>query len=104
MKNCKIEKFLKRLTKNAFNEDLTYDERRKFFIQHSMENVLVFNDMYSLQLKGKEKVEKIKHLIATSEYTHQKQKDNSEELKRLMSKKYLIQKKIEDLLEKIYTK
>lgn len=65
--NCDIEKFLKFLTKNVFNEDMSYDERRKFFIQHCMENVLVFNAVYKLQLKEKENVGKIEALIATSE-------------------------------------
>ena len=70
--NCDIEKFLKFMTKNVVNEDLSYDERTKLVIQHCMENVLVFHAVYKLQLKGKENVGKIEALIATSENTLQK--------------------------------
>ena len=43
---------MKELHKNPFHEELLYDERRKFFVQYSMENVMVFNAMLNLQLKG----------------------------------------------------
>lgn len=29
--NCEIEKFIKELSKNVFNDELSYDERRKVF-------------------------------------------------------------------------
>ena len=86
--NCEVDKFMKELHKNVFNEELSYDERRKFFVQHSMENVMAFNAMFNLQLKGKENIEKIEHLIESSKETLEKQKKDSTELRRLLSEKY----------------
>lgn len=100
--NSVINKLMTELMKNLFNKDLTYGERRNFFIQHSMENIAVFNAMYNLQLKGKENVEKVDHLIKYSEEVVQKQQNNEEELKKLLSRKHFTQKQIDDLLEKIY--
>lgn len=90
--SCEIKTFLTDLTKNLFNEELTYDKRTKFFIHHSIENIAVFNAMYNLQLKGKENIERIDHLIQNSEEVIQKQKENEEELNKFLSQKHLIQK------------
>ena len=46
----------------------------KFFVQHSMENMTVFNAMFNLQRKGKENIKKIDLLIANSNQVLQKQK------------------------------
>ena len=75
----------------------------KFFVQHSMENMTVFNAMFNLQRKGKENIKKIDLLIANSNQVLQKQKEDSAEVRRLLSEKYQIQKKIDNLLQKIST-
>ena len=99
--NWEIEKFINELSKNVFNEELSYDERRKVFVQHSMENITVFNAMFNLQRKGKENIKKIDLLIANSNQVLQKQKEDSAEIRRLLSEKYQIQKKIDNVLQKI---
>ena len=101
--NWEIEKFINELSKNVFNEELSYDERRKVFVQHSMENITVFNAMFNLQRKGKENIKKIDLLIANSNQVLQKQKEDSAEIRRLLSEKYQIQKKIDNVLQKIST-
>ena len=58
--------------------------------------------MFNLQLKGKKNVEKIDLLIANSNQVLQKQKGDSAEIRRLLSEKYQIQKKTDNLLQKIY--
>lgn len=75
----------------------------KFFVQHSMENMTVFNAMFNLQLKGKKNVEKIDLLVANSNQVLQKQKEDTAEIRRFLSEKYQIKKKIDNLLQKIYT-
>ena len=87
-----------------FHEELLYDERRKFFVQYFMENVMVFNAMLNLQLKGKENIEKIEHLIESSKEILEKQKEDSAKLRRLLSKKYQLQKKTDIFVQKINTK
>ena len=95
---------MKELHKNPFHEELLYDERRKFFVQYFMENVMVFNAMLNLQLKGKENIEKIEHLIESSKEILEKQKEDSAKLRRLLSKKYQLQKKTDIFVQKINTK
>ena len=68
-----------------------------------MENVTVFNAMFNLQSKGKENIKKIDLLIPNSNQVLQKQKEDSAEIRRLLSEKYQIQKKIDNLLQKIST-
>ena len=58
--------------------------------------------MFNLQFKGKKNVEKIDLLIANSNQVLQKQKEDSAEIRRLLSEKYQIQKKTDNLLQKIY--
>ena len=65
--------------------------------------ITFFNAMFNLQLKGKKNVEKIDLLIANSNQVLQKQKGDSAEIRRLLSEKYQIQKKTDNLLQKIYT-
>ena len=38
--NCESEKFMKELSKNVFNEEFSYDERRKFFKKNKTEKEL----------------------------------------------------------------
>ena len=59
--------------------------------------------MFNLQLKGKKNVKKIDLLIANSNQVLQKQKEDSAEIRRLLSEKYQIQKKTDNLLQKIST-
>ena len=65
--------------------------------------ITVFNAMFNLQLKGKKNVEKIDLLVANSNQVLQKQKEDSAEIRRFPSEKYQIKKKIDNLLQKIYT-
>ena len=84
---CDAEEFLKVLLENLFNEELTYDERRKFFIEHSLKYSKVFNAMFMLHSKGKENIKKIKDLISVSNELLEKHEKESAEVRRLTSKK-----------------
>lgn len=55
-----------------------------------------------LHSKGKQNIEKIEDLISVSNKMLAKNEKDSAELRRLTSEKYLIQKKIDDLVRKIY--
>ena len=98
---CDAEEFLKVLLENLFNEELTYDKGRQFFIEHSLKNSKVFNAMFMLHFKGKENIEKIEDLISVSNELLAKHEKESAEVRRLTSEKYLIQRKIDDLICKI---
>ena len=84
---CDVEEFLKVLLENLFNEELTYDERRQFFIEHSLKYSKVFNVMFMLHSKGKENIKKIKDLISVSNELLEKHEKESAEVRRLTSKK-----------------
>ena len=84
---CDAEEFLKVLLENLFNEELTYDERRQFFIEHSLKYSKVFNAMFMLHSKGKENIKKIKDLISVSNELLEKHEKESAEVRRLTSKK-----------------
>ena len=56
--NCESEKFVKELSKNVFNEEFSYDERRKFFVQHSMENIRVLMKCLIFSLREKRMLKK----------------------------------------------
>lgn len=84
---CDVEEFLKVLLENLFNEELTYDERRQFFIEHSLKYSKVFNAMFMLHSKGKENIKKIKDLISVSNELLEKHEKESAEVRRLTSKK-----------------
>lgn len=99
---CEIKTFLNGLKKkNVFNEKLLYEERRKFFIQHSLENITVFNTMFNMQLKGKKNVERIDDLIENTEEIVKKTKNREERLNELLAEKQEIQKRIGYLLKEI---
>ena len=100
---CDVEEFLKVLMENIFNEELPYDERRKCFVEYCLSHIKVFNAMFLLHSKGKENIEKIEHLISGSNELLAKHKKDCAELRRLTAKKYLIQRKIDDLISKIYS-
>ena len=84
---CHVEEFLKVLLENLFKEELTYDERRQFFIEHSLKYSKVFNAMFMLHSKGKENIKKIEDLISVSNELLEKHEKESAEVRRLTSKK-----------------
>lgn len=59
-----------------------------------MENELVFNAMYNLQLKGKENVERIDNLIKNTEEIIEKQKSKQERLDELFAEKRKLRKEL----------
>ena len=63
-RDCAIKNFLKMYKSNIFNEELINE---KFFTDHCLKNIKVFNAMCNLQQKGKENIEKFDHLISQVE-------------------------------------
>ena len=63
-RDCAIKNFLKMYRSNIFNEELINE---KFFTDHCLKNIKVFNALCNLQQKGKENIEKIDHLISQVE-------------------------------------
>lgn len=59
-----------------------------------MENELVFNAMYNLQLKGKENVERIDNLIKNTEEIIEKQKSKQERSDELFAEKRKLRKEL----------
>ena len=59
-----------------------------------MENELVFNAMYNLQLKGKENVERIDNLIKNTEEIIEKQKSKPERSDELFAEKRKLRKEL----------
>ena len=56
--------------------------------------------MFLLHSKGKENIEKIEHLISGSNELLAKHEKDCTELQRLTTEKYLIERKIDDLIRK----
>ena len=54
-------------------------------------------------LREKRMLKKIDLLVANSNQVLQKQKEDTAEIRRFLSEKYQIKKKIDNLLQKIYT-
>ena len=100
--DCEIEKLLDSINERIFNEELSFDERRIFFTDNSLKQVNVFSAMFNLHAKGKENVEKIEDLITHSASVIEEQKKHYAELRKLTSEKYLIQRKIDSIIEKLY--
>lgn len=61
--DCEVEHFLEQIGEKIFDEELSYEQRRVFFTEASINNVPVFNTMFNLHHKGKENVNKIEDLI-----------------------------------------
>lgn len=97
--NCEIDKFLKDVMVNVFNEEFSYDARQKFFVEHSLKNHTDFNAIFNLHAKGKENVERIEDLISRSMIDLERLKENFTELTRLITEWNLIQRKINVLLK-----
>ena len=100
--DCEIEKLLDSINERIFNEELSFDERRIFFTDNSLKQVNVFSAMFNLHAKGKENVETIEDLITHSASVIEEQKKHYAELRKLTSEKYLIQRKIDSIIEKLY--
>lgn len=64
--------------------------------------IILFSAMFNLHMKGKENVEKIEDLITHSASVIEEQKKHYAELRKLTSEKYLIQRKIDSIIEKLY--
>lgn len=64
--------------------------------------IILFSAMFNLHAKGKENVEKIEDLITHSTSVIEEQKKHYAELRKLTSEKYLIQRKIDSIIEKLY--
>ena len=64
--------------------------------------IILFSAMFNLHVKGKENVEKIEDLITHSTSVIEEQKKRYAELRKLTSEKYLIQRKIDSIIEKLY--
>ena len=73
--NCLIKIFNSKLKKEMFDENLSYDDRRNFFLKHCVQNLTVFWAMYKLQQKAKENLERINRLINSQESENEKEKD-----------------------------
>ena len=100
--NCEIDKFLSTLNEKNFNEELSYDERRIFFTNTALQQNAVFNAMFNLHHKGKENIKRTDDLFVQSAEVLERQKKHYEELRKLTSEKYLIQRKIDSIIEKLY--
>ena len=95
--DCDFDKFLKKTKDVLFNEELSYDKRRIYFTQLS-----VFNAMFQLHHKGKENLKRIEDLVENPSDILKRQVTRNEELAKLILGKYLIQKKIDSLVEDLF--
>ena len=98
---CPIQTFLGKLKGVVLDENVSYDDRRNFFVKVCLQNINLFWSMYKLQQKDKENIAKINHLINFQENVTKKDK-NEVLLGQLVVQKQEVQKQIDNLLEKIY--
>ena len=84
-----------------FDENLSYDQRRNFFLKFCVENLSVFWSIYKLHQKGKENLESIEGLINSQEITNEKQGGEAL-LGKLVAERQEIQNQIDQMLDKIY--
>ena len=91
-----------KIRQNIFDEGLSYNKRRNFFAEAYLSNTSVFNAMFNLHHKGKDNLSKIEDLIGNPANVLERQKIRTEELKNLIQEKYLIQKKIELIVEDFF--
>ena len=99
--NCPVGNLGSKLKKEMFDENLSYDQRRNFFLKFCVENLSVFWSIYKLQQKGKENLESIEGLINSQEITNEKQGGEAL-LGKLVAERQEIQNQIDQLLDKIY--
>ena len=100
--DCDIEKFMNELDVKISNEELSYGERRMFFTETCMNQVPAFNAMCNLHAKGKENVQKMEDLIKDSPDFLKKQRERPNELSKLTREKYLIQRKMDAIIENLF--
>ena len=98
--NCPVGNLGSKLKKEMFDENLSYDHRRNFFVKFCVENLSVFWSMYKLQRKEKENLQRIQQLINSQEITNKKQRDKAL-LGKLVAERQEIQNQIDQLLDKI---
>ena len=103
-KNCSIQDFFSKIKEVIFDKELSYDKRRLFFIDVCSSNMSVFNAMFQLHHKGKENLNKIKLICEDPTSILQRQLSRNEELKRLITEKYRIQKRILSDVEDLFLK
>ena len=75
-----------------------------FFTDVCSSNMSVFNAMFQLHHKGKENLNKIKLICEDPTSILQRQLSRNEELKRLITEKYRIQKRILSDVEDLFLK
>ena len=100
---CLIKLFLQNLKKVVFDEELSYEKSRSFFTRLCAKNLGVFKVMHELQVKRKENIEKLTHLIESKDSSSEEKK-KEEKLAKLVVTKIEIQKQIDILVESIYLK
>ena len=100
--DCEIEKFMNELDVKISNEELSYDERRMFFTETCMNQVPAFNVMFNLHAKGKENVQKMEDLIKDAPDFLKNQRERPNELSKLTREKYLIQRKMDAIIENLF--
>ena len=94
---------LKKTTKDVlFNEELSYYKQRIYFRETCLAHLSVFNAMFQLHHKGKQNMNRIKDLLENPSYILQQQVGRNEELTKLILEKYVIQKKIDSLVEDLF--
>ena len=101
--DCSIDAFLKNTKDVFFNEELSYDKRRIYFTETCLAHLSVFNAMFQLHHKGKEN-NRIENLIENPSDILKRQVGRNEELTKLILEKYVIQKKIDSVVEDLFMK
>lgn len=66
--------------------------------------MLVFSTMFKLHYKGKENLKRIQDLVEDPSNIVKQQVEKNEELTKLIREKYLVQKKIDSLIEELFMK
>ena len=86
--------FLTKVKENIFDED--------FFTEACLSDTSIFNAKFNLHHKGKENLSKIEDLIENPANVVERQKIRTEDLKKLIQEKYLIQKKTDVIVEDLF--
>ena len=66
--------------------------------------MLVFSTMFKRHYKGKENLKRIQDLVEDPSNIVKQQVEKNEELTKLIREKYLVQKKIDSLIEELFMK
>lgn len=77
--------------------------KEEFFITETcLPQISIFNAMFQLHHKGKENMNRIEDLIENHSDILKQQLSRNEELTKLILEKYVIQKKIDSLVENLF--